>query len=112
MLADRKYLRFDFMCPKHHSVELIDCSNVVQGAPETLRGMLARVPEDYDQNYLTMSRRGARVLALGWRDLGPLSHQELKVQAIGWLPECSFKCRRLSVSNFQGGNCRFSASYE
>ncbi len=44
--------------------------------------MLARVPEDYDQNYLTMSRRGARVLALGWRDLGPLSHQELKVQAI------------------------------
>ncbi len=50
--------------------------------------MLARVPEDYDQNYLTMSRRGARVLALGWRDLGPLSHQELKVQVIGWLPEC------------------------
>jgi hypothetical protein len=46
--------------------------------------MLARVPEDYDQNYLTMSRRGARVLALGWRDLGPLSHQELKVQAVHW----------------------------
>jgi cation-transporting ATPase 13A1 len=71
--------------------ELIDCSNVVQGAPETLRGMLARVPEDYDQNYLTMSRRGARVLALGWRDLGPLSHQELKVHATGWLPECYVK---------------------
>ena len=41
--------------------------------------MLAVVPEDYDRNYLTMSRRGARVLALGWRDLGSLSNQQLKV---------------------------------
>jgi hypothetical protein len=67
--------------------------------------MLARVPEDYDQNYLTMSRRGARVLALGWRDLGPLSHQELKVQALGgFLKHVFFQVvRRLSVSIFLGG---------
>jgi hypothetical protein len=71
--------------------------------------MLARVPEDYDQNYLTMSRRGARVLALGWRDLGPLSHQELKVQAIGVAFLLSFQIlRRLSVSIFYAEIIAFS----
>jgi cation-transporting ATPase 13A1 len=43
--------------------------------------MLAQVPVDYDRNYLAMSRRGARVLALGWRDLGSLSNHQLKVPA-------------------------------
>ena len=50
----------------------------VKGAPETLRSMLSGVPEDYDRTYLALSRRGARVLALGHRDLGTLSHQHLK----------------------------------
>jgi len=50
----------------------------VKGAPETLRQMFKSVPEDYDTNYLTMSRRGARVLALGHRDLGTLSNQQVK----------------------------------
>merc|ERR550519_2124194 len=50
----------------------------VKGAPETLRQMFKSVPEDYDTNYLTMSRRGARVLALGHRDLGTMSNQQLK----------------------------------
>jgi hypothetical protein len=36
------------------------------------------VPAYYDSVYVTMARRGARVLALGWKDLGALSHQELR----------------------------------
>jgi len=50
----------------------------VKGAPETLKSMFVEVPADYDKNYLSLSRRGARVLALGWRDLGALSNQSLK----------------------------------
>ncbi|KAJ8917451.1 hypothetical protein NQ315_005498 [Exocentrus adspersus] len=50
----------------------------VKGAPELLKDMYAEVPEKYDEVYLELSRRGARVLALGYRHLGKLSSQELR----------------------------------
>ncbi|XP_015591738.1 manganese-transporting ATPase 13A1 [Cephus cinctus] len=53
----------------------------VKGAPETLKSMFASVPDNYDSTYLSLSRRGARVLALGHRKLpGQLSTQELREQ--------------------------------
>lgn len=36
------------------------------------------MPADYDSTYLEMSRRGARVLALGWRDLGRMTPQQVR----------------------------------
>lgn len=40
---------------------------------------LSSVPENYDSTYLSLSRRGARVLALGYRKLsGNLSSQDLR----------------------------------
>ena len=36
------------------------------------------VPSDYDEVYLEMARRGARVLALGYKKLGVLSHQQVR----------------------------------
>ena len=42
----------------------------VKGAPETLKDMFCNVPSNYDSTYLNMSRRGARVLALGIKELG------------------------------------------
>ncbi|XP_072937344.1 endoplasmic reticulum transmembrane helix translocase [Epargyreus clarus] len=50
----------------------------VKGAPETIKTMLKEVPSHYDHVYLTLSRRGARVLALGYRNLGKLSSQEIR----------------------------------
>ena len=50
----------------------------VKGAPETLKPMLADAGSDYDDTYLSLSRRGARVLALGWKELGRLSHQQVR----------------------------------
>lgn len=52
--------------------------SAVKGAPETLKTMLTKAPEKYDEVYLELSRRGARVLALGFRKIGILSSQELR----------------------------------
>ena len=35
------------------------------------------VPDNYDEVYLCMARRGARVLALGYKMLGKISRQEV-----------------------------------
>ncbi|XP_029174907.1 manganese-transporting ATPase 13A1 [Nylanderia fulva] len=51
----------------------------VKGAPEILKDMLSSVPKNYDSTYLSLSRRGARVLALGYRKLpGTFSSQDLR----------------------------------
>ncbi|EFN88845.1 manganese-transporting ATPase 13A1 [Harpegnathos saltator] len=51
----------------------------VKGAPETLKHMLSSIPKNYESTYLSLSRRGARVLALGYRKLpGTLSSQDLR----------------------------------
>nr|NVI71669.1 putative cation-transporting ATPase 13A1 [Cucujiformia] len=50
----------------------------VKGAPETLRSNFETVPKLYDEVYLALSRRGARVLALGIKELGKMQSQELR----------------------------------
>jgi cation-transporting ATPase 13A1 len=41
----------------------------VKGAPETLKGMYNQVPEWYDETYRWYTRRGSRVLALGYKTI-------------------------------------------
>ncbi|KAM6168574.1 endoplasmic reticulum transmembrane helix translocase isoform 3-T3 [Erethizon dorsatum] len=62
----------------------------VKGAPETLHSMFAQCPPDYHDIHTEISREGARVLALGYKELGHLTHQqarEVKREAL----ECSLK---------------------
>ncbi|XP_037362164.1 endoplasmic reticulum transmembrane helix translocase [Talpa occidentalis] len=62
----------------------------VKGAPETLHSMFSQCPPDYHHIHTEISREGARVLALGYKELGHLTHQqarELKREAL----ECNLK---------------------
>ncbi|PPQ99954.1 hypothetical protein CVT24_009533 [Panaeolus cyanescens] len=45
----------------------------VKGAPETIKTMLHKVPADYDDTYKWYTRQGSRVLALGMKEMEPLS---------------------------------------
>lgn len=51
----------------------------VKGAPETLKGMYAAVPANYDETYKWFTRRGSRVLALGWKHIDNLSVNEVRL---------------------------------
>ena len=51
----------------------------VKGAPEALKSMFSTVPANYDEVYLALSRKGSRVLAVGYRNLGVLSHQVITI---------------------------------
>ncbi|GMS94452.1 hypothetical protein PENTCL1PPCAC_16627, partial [Pristionchus entomophagus] len=50
----------------------------VKGAPEVLKSMYASVPDDYEETYTKLTRQGARVLALGLRQVGSLTPQEIR----------------------------------
>ena len=50
----------------------------VKGAPETLKSMFTSVPDDYDSTFMNISKRGSRVLALGRKTLGSLTHQQVR----------------------------------
>ncbi|XP_048587357.1 endoplasmic reticulum transmembrane helix translocase isoform X2 [Nematostella vectensis] len=50
----------------------------VKGAPETLRNMYEKVPDNYDAVYNKMTCQGSRVLALGYKKLGELGNKEMR----------------------------------
>jgi cation-transporting ATPase 13A1 len=45
----------------------------VKGAPETIKTMLKNVPPYYDETYKEFTRKGSRVLALGMKEMEPLT---------------------------------------
>ena len=53
-----------------------------KGAPETIKGMLAHVPAGYDDTYKWFTRRGSRVLALGVKNMEPLSGDKVSRRSL------------------------------
>lgn len=51
----------------------------VKGAPETIRGFLkaGTIPHWYDETYKWYTRRGSRVLALAWKELGAMGADKI-----------------------------------
>ncbi|KJH50031.1 hypothetical protein DICVIV_03832 [Dictyocaulus viviparus] len=50
----------------------------VKGAPETLRSMYEVLPKDYDEVFTNLTRQGARVLAIGIKDLEQTRLSEIR----------------------------------
>lgn len=50
----------------------------VKGAPETIKTMLAEVPEHYDETYKWFTRNGSRVLALGVKEMELISNDKVR----------------------------------
>lgn len=48
-----------------------------KGAPEFMKPLMKNLPDNYDEVYLTMSRLGARVLALGYKTIGQIDNKDL-----------------------------------
>ena len=55
------------------------CIVSVKGAPETIKSMLAEVPDHYDATYKHFTRRGSRVLALGWKQLEGVPMDKVRI---------------------------------
>ncbi|KAF3273893.1 hypothetical protein TWF173_010297 [Orbilia oligospora] len=62
----------------------------VKGAPETIRKMLVSVPADYEATFKYYTRRGSRVLALGYKYLS--TDQELGAARINALTREDVEC--------------------
>ncbi|OUM55368.1 hypothetical protein BVG19_g4895 [[Candida] boidinii] len=54
----------------------------VKGAPETIRGMLTNIPENYDETFKFFTRSGSRVLALAYKYLDDSSVAGSKLNTI------------------------------
>jgi cation-transporting ATPase 13A1 len=56
----------------------------VKGAPETIKGMLAEVPRDYDETYKWYTRQGSRVLALGMKEMEGMPAEKVRALWCFW----------------------------
>jgi cation-transporting ATPase 13A1 len=66
----------------------------VKGAPETLKNMYTVVPKNYEESYKYFTRRGSRVLALGYKIIDEHMNSD---QVCGSSSRLKYRNERLSV---------------
>ena len=66
--------RMSTICSLHNGKHII----AVKGAPEVIKGMLAHVPDRYNETFQLYTRRGSRVLALGYREVESMSTDKVR----------------------------------
>ena len=49
----------------------------VKGAPETIKGSLARIPDGHDESCKRLTRRDSRVLALGLKEMDAMLNDNI-----------------------------------
>ncbi|KAF6744001.1 endoplasmic reticulum Ca-transporting P-type ATPase [Ephemerocybe angulata] len=80
MIAIKRRFQFSSALKRMSTIATLPGGKViasVKGAPETIKGMLANVPEHYDETYKWFTRNGSRVLALGIKEMEPLSNDKI-----------------------------------
>ena len=70
----------------------------VKGAPETIKRMLAHVPEWYDETFKWYTRRGSRVLALGTKEMDSMSIDKVPSSWRAWFLDLNTFCRLTSFT--------------
>ena len=78
------------VCSIHAAPSTHTVLATVKGAPEVLREMYVNVPDDYDATYSKLMRQGARVLALGYKNLGHVTQGQVSVRQT--CVECVWVC--------------------
>jgi len=74
----------------------------VKGAPETIRKMLAHVPDDYEETFKYFTRMGSRVLALGYKYM--TTNGEMPISKVNNLTREDVECN-LSFAGFLVLSC-------
>ena len=68
----------------------------VKGAPETIKTMLAVVPDHYDDTYKWFTRKGSRVLALAMKEMEAMSGDKVPTKDRLLFPKTDFCFRSTS----------------
>ena len=82
------------------------CMVATKGAPETIRRMLSVVPQGYDDTFKWYTRRGSRVLALGYKEMDAMPLDKVRGQAWGQ----RFWVMGTDLPSTRSTNCRATRS--
>lgn len=91
-IAIRRRFQFSSALKRMSTVSTLPngrCMVATKGAPETIKRMLAHVPDNYDETFKWYTRRGSRVLALGYKEMEHMNGDQVRLRAIAGPMACT-----------------------